>query len=370
MKNSNIVLSALLYLGRSKEVRSEFIDFLIKCEKKLTNIENIRDRVTGPLVDYIHSEDDILQKTIKNGLVFEFFYNSKIAREFVMSDEKIPDHVWEPQTTRVLRYFSKNAKNVIVGGAFFGDQTIIIANQMKGSNGICHAFEPNPTQFNTLNINIDNNNLNNIVVNRTALWSEAGKFLNIGKKNNVVDNENSNKPFLLTDEGNFSVKSSSDIFSENDNNVESITIDRYIENKGIGNIDLIMLDLEGSEINALIGAEAYLKSSNKMPTIVFEIHKLYENWDHGLENTKIFKFLKGYGYKLFAIRDYQGNVCMAASPIELIPSNKVYLKGPPHGFNILAIQKISQLDDRFVFCENVSPKLLKNRDPSLFQPIN
>ena len=74
-------------------------------------------------------------------------------------------------------------------------------------------------------------------------------------------------------------------------------------------------------------------------------------------------------YILYAIRDYQSNVNLKGYPIELIPIDFVYLKGPKHGFNILAIKDENILNDKqFRIRKNVSPKLLKHRDPKIHSP--
>jgi len=368
----NILFNALRTIGMNDSAREKFTQLIIEIENKLIlkNI-SVRDQITGPIIDSIYSEcPSPLRKKIKSGLVFDFYYNSKISREFIMSSQLKPDHVWEPQTTRVLEYFSTGAKNVIVGGAYFGDQALIIAHQMKQNGGICHAFEPNQKQISLLNQNILNNKINNLKTNKLALWSENDTILYLGEKSKNSLKNKSVKPFSLIDEGNFSTIAEKDKLSYNHSKVTTTTIDNYGKEYNLEEINLIMLDLEGGEIKALKGAERYLNKKHNKPVIIFEIHKHYENWDSGLNNTRIVKYLKSFGYSLFAIRDYQGNVNMAGHPIELIPSDNVYLEGPPHGFNMLAIEDVSQLNDDFVFTHNVSPKLLKHKDPNIHQPLH
>jgi hypothetical protein len=103
---------------------------------------------------------------------------------------------------------------------------------------------------------------------------------------------------------------------------------------------------------------------------VFEIHRHFVDWTDGLEKTSIVEFLRSRGYSVFAIRDFHNNYRMADHPIEIIPVDRVYLEGPPHGFNALATTDpnlVKRLDLRIV--ENVSPKLLLHKDPALHQPI-
>jgi hypothetical protein len=62
---------------------------------------------------------------------------------------------------------------------------------------------------------------------------------------------------------------------------------------------------------------------------------------------------------------------MRGKPVELVELDSVYLEGPPHGFNMVAVKDLSVLKtDSILFCRNVSPKLLVHRDPALHQPLS
>jgi len=128
------------------------------------------------------------------------------------------------------------------------------------------------------------------------------------------------------------------------------------------------LDTEGGETKALYGAAKTLEASS--PHVVFEIHRQFVDWSDGLENTDVVRFLTSRGYSAYAIRDFHDNYPMTGRPIEVIPMDKVYLEGPPHGFNMLASKHdvIQRLGLRVV--ESVSPKLLLDKDPALHHSIN
>jgi hypothetical protein len=132
-----------------------------------------------------------------------------------------------------------------------------------------------------------------------------------------------------------------------------------------------MLDIEGLEYSVLEGAENQLNlSTQETPIIVFEVHRSYVDWSNGLQNTEILQYLGEFGYSVFAIRDYNSNVDMTNLPIEIIPSGRVFLEGPPYGFNMVAVKDISVFNsDSFKLCYDVSPKLLKHKDPNLYQPM-
>jgi FkbM family methyltransferase len=355
----NILKSSLNEIGKNVELRSKFTSFLVEIESELKiENKNARENIIGPIIDELYKNSGVIKKQIQGGLVFNFLYNSKIAREFLLSDNFLPDHVWEPQTTRVLKYFSKGVKNVLVGGAFFGDQAIIIANEIVNNGGTCHAFEPNVRQCDMLKRNAIDNKLTNIVINQKALWDSSGLKLHLDTSG-------------MEDEGNWGATNSITTNDKIENTVDTISINDYCIKNKINSLDLIMLDLEGGEYSVLNGSTDYLnQNEDTAPILVFEVHSKYTDWKNGFDNVEIIKKLNSFGYKIFAIRDYHSNKNMNNTPIELIPSNSIYLEGPHHGFNVLAVKNVNKLNDQiFSFVKDVSPKYLDHKDPKFHQPL-
>jgi len=334
---------ALKFVGADAAARARIIaalqQFELLPERRFTTV---RDDVTGPIVDALHASLDVVRKELSNGLVFEFPYRSKIARDFVMSIPEKPDHVWEPQTTKLLLHLAGGASHVVVGGAYFGDQAIPIAHAMRG-RGVCHAFEPNGEMAAMLERNAALNALDNVRVHPLALWSDTTSHL-------VFVGDDAYASTVAAESG-----------------VPTTTIDAYAEASGIERVDLIMLDLEGGELNVLRGAERQL--SRHAPHVVFEVHRSYVDWSQGLHNTEIVRLLASFGYTLFAVRDFQSNYDLRGRPVELVPVETAYLEGPPHGLNLLAIKDTSVIEnEQFAIVPNVSSKLLLHRDPKLHHP--
>jgi hypothetical protein len=119
-------------------------------------------------------------------------------------------------------------------------------------------------------------------------------------------------------------------------------------------------------------AERFLtQPAESAPSIVFEVHALYVDWADGLASMPIVRLLEERGYSTCCVRDYQSNVVMRGEPIELIPRERAVLAGPPHGFNMLAVKDAALVSgDEFRVRVDVSPKLLRHRDPALHQPIH
>lgn len=344
--------AALGSVGQHPHLREEIVGLCHRIERELAKPDfDVREQITGPILDALHSELGPLQKRLKSGLLFHFTYSGKIARDFVMSGEE-PDHVWEPQTTKLLLHFAKRAQAMLIAGAYAGDQALLVAQTLAERGGTCHCFEPDANQLAMLRKNAEVNDLaSSMVLNDLALWRSENASIKL-----VGESELGRPQEMQGDDG---------------NGIRTTTVDAYGARHKLNSIDVLMLDVEGGEYDILCGASHYLsQAAGTAPHVIFEIHSAYVDWSHGLEHTNIGELLRGSGYKLYAIRDYQSNVAMPDSPVELVDVADVYLQGPPHGFNMLAVKDEAVLDDPlFRMCRGVSPKLLRHRDPLLHQPL-
>ena len=163
-------------LQNNPQLKQYFIQALIDFENKGGHPgTTVRDIVSGPLADELFMGEKF-SKELDNGIKINFVYNSKIAREFLLSQPAIPNHVWEPQTTKILLHFSKNAENVIIAGAYFGDQAIPVAYNIR-ETGVCHTFEPNKNNSDLIIENAKLNGLTNVLINNLALWNKSNEKL-------------------------------------------------------------------------------------------------------------------------------------------------------------------------------------------------
>src|SRR6218665_2304982 len=285
--NKEKIAEALALIGSQKKLRESFVEWCKQVEQELPYTGSIRDDLTRHLVDAVYANVPMETKSLANGLTFDFIPNigSKVAREFIMSTPKVPDFVWEPQTTRLLLYLSNFGKNVVIGGAYFVDQTLLVAENIKAKNGSVFAFDLNAKQISILEKNCKTNNISNVKVTPLGLWSNSKTLLN------------------LSDDDDLAFAS----LVEDSESANTITVDDFMEKNKINELGLIMLDIEGSEFEVLKGAEKQLKKpAGESPNIIFEIHRSYVNWDKGLASTDIVKYLQSFGYKIFSLRDFQG----------------------------------------------------------------
>jgi FkbM family methyltransferase len=253
-------------------------------------------------------------------------------------------------TSRILVDLAKGAKNVVIGGAYFGDHAVLIAREIAGNGGVVHAFEPNTQQRGMLMKNAELNALSNIRPRPEGLWHDSTTNLKLVGYDSFA---------------------SAEVAQAGDDTFKTVTIADYLAAAGVNRLDLIVLDIEGAELGALRGAEPFLSQpAGEAPAILFEVHRHYVDWSNGLANTDIAKLLTGHGYTLFGLRDFNSNYDLAGKPVELIPMDAIHLEGPPHGFNMVAVKNPKVFDrPGYSIVRDVSPKYLRHKDPKLHHPL-
>lgn len=344
--------NALKMIAERDEWRAALIRHLLAFEKDIaTPGVDIREDVTGPIVDALYDDDQVVRKTLSNGVTLEFLYRSKIARDFVMSEPTVPDYAWEPATSRILVELAKKSKQVVIGGAYFGDHAILIAREVAKNGGTVHAFEPNNEQRGMLKRNAELNGLTNVAPRPEGLWS------------------NSTTTLKLVGYDSFAAAETADAGA--DDAFKTVTISDYLKAANVDQLDLIVIDIEGAELAALEGALPFLDMpAGKAPNILFEVHRHYVDWSNGIEKTPIVKLLTDRGYQVFALRDFNSNYDLAKHKIELIPLDAIHLEGPPHGFNMVATKDPATFaGDIYAQVRDVSPKYLRHKDPALHHPV-
>lgn len=346
--------AALRTVAASPAARDKVLAMCRSIEQDLASYAgSVRDDITGPIIDALHDETTRLRKTLSDGTVFEFLYRTKIARDFLMSTPEQPDHVWEPQTTKLLLRLCAAGGHALVGGAYFGDQVVLMARRLALAGGTCHAFEPNADQLAMLRRNAELNAVGNIRSWRLGLWSDSTSHLRLVGHDSFAHAERADA-------------------ADGAASFATITVDDYCAQQDIDRLSLIMLDIEGAELNVFRGAAKQLsRPAGAAPNLVFEVHRHYVDWSHGLQNAGIVRELADYGYHVYAVRDFNSNVDMRGRPVELVPVDDIYLDGPPHGFNMVAVKDPALLRAAdFALCPGVSPKLLWHRDPALHHPLH
>lgn len=139
------------------------------------------------------------------------------------------------------------------------------------------AIEPNPDYFYSLRKRVLDSNITNVIFINKATWSEQGS-----------------KQFDTNGYGSAIVNMSI--------SVETDTIDNIISNLGITHIDFIKMDIEGAEIESLLGATNILDNTRKIVVSAYHYRKNDQNKD---EQTYLWveKYLKSKGFNTITTED-------------------------------------------------------------------
>jgi len=133
---------------------------------------------------------------------------------------------------------------VIDGGGCWGDTALYFA-YLVGEKGKVYSFEFSPDNLDVFerNLSLNPQLADRVQVTTLALWDKTGVELNY-----IADGPSTNPNKQWTDE------------HQDSQQVLTITIDDFVEEKSIKRVDFIKMDIEGSELNALKGAEKTLRT--------------------------------------------------------------------------------------------------------------
>jgi FkbM family methyltransferase len=213
-------------------------------------------------------------------IIFLFFtkrFGYNIRKQEII--DKSNDPIWV--VSKILDLEKVNL--VVDAGASIGDITIKFTEDFPNSE--VHALEPFPKFFEILNEK--SKIYNRIIPYACALSNTNGKaLLNINKS------EGTNS--LLNTEFHKSNPHSSLLETKGTIEVETKTLDKIFPKE---TIDLLKLDLQGGEYNALKGAENLLKHG-RIKCIICEVmfQKSYKNQSNGSE---LILYLEEQGFKIF-----------------------------------------------------------------------
>lgn len=188
-----------------------------------------------------------------------FIYNSPDFKRFLR------DNPHENGEVKFLGSHLQKGMNVIDIGGYVGVSTTVIAKSI-GETGKLYSFEPVPEHFEILNKNISSNGLRNVKTYQKVISNHVGI---------ITFHKNDASSSIIPERGNYEIQ------------IDSTTIDTFLQAADVDGIDFINMDCEGSELYALEGARNTLRN-NKIK-IFCEIH-------HG--------FLKRLGLSVQQIVEY------------------------------------------------------------------
>ena len=205
-------------------------------------------------------------KIKKHGCVYTIFGTKMYLRknDKYISRDIATYYCWEPDETKFLGNYIKKGMNVVDIGANIGYYTLLFSKWVN-QEGKVFSFEPDPDNFQLILKNIEANQCKNITALNKAISNNSGPtFLYLSEDNNFGDHR-------LTDAFPYEINSHRKKIE-----IESIKLDDFfsIDKK----IDLIKMDIQGSEILALNGMNDVINNNKKLAIFT-------EFWPYAIEKT-------------------------------------------------------------------------------------
>ena len=173
-------------------------------------------------------------------------------------------------------------------GAYRGDTVSLFNVSFPTSN--IHAFEPFDESFEYLKNRF--NNKDNITVNNKAIGSS------ISNNQSMYITKNSGSSSLLKPEKNANILwEGNPLEFKKKVNVKTTTIDLYCKNNNIKNIHLLKIDVQGSELDVLKGAEQILKDGRVK--LIFTEISIAPNYKEQTDLDVLINYLKKYNFQIF-----------------------------------------------------------------------
>lgn len=199
----------------------------------------------------------------KEQLIFDLFGKYKFSLNLNHHDLEssfyyfIPER-YEHKTQRYIKETVHKNMLTIDIGAHLGLFTILLADRV-GPSGKVYSFEPGSENYKQLKLNLELNQLSQAVPINRALS-------HVSAHTHLILNERSNAGHFLEEINNRHRASQKQLSEE----IETITLDEFVEDEKIKKIDLIKMDAERSEDLILEGAKRTL-ASGMIDRIICEI---------------------------------------------------------------------------------------------------
>jgi FkbM family methyltransferase len=201
---------------------------------------------------------------------------------------------------RELVWLSKNVSpgSVTVDvGASFGIYTLVAA-RAAGISGQVFSFEPATAAFDILKANVDRNRLTNVHAFRCALGERDGE-------GELYHHRDSSRNSLAHAAG----------MAGTSESVHLTTLGKVLDTAGVEKVDLIKIDVEGTEELVLKGCSTMVRRAR--PKIIIELSPARAS-AIGLRADGAWQLLASLGYKMYEIAS-GGRLCrVERSPQRLI----------------------------------------------------
>ena len=186
--------------------------------------------------------------------------------------------VYEYRKTRLFYQLVKEGMTVLDIGAFEGNYSILLA-KLLNDKGKVLAFEPDPENCSFLEENVRVNEFKSIEVHQYALSDTEGTatFYPGGGLGSIVTRSSWYAHF-----------------QREPTTVPVRRLDNVLAELAISHVDIMKIDVEGSEILVLRGAEQTLRNNS--------VHLLMDiDVESNAERIALYKLLDSFGYEMYRI---------------------------------------------------------------------
>jgi FkbM family methyltransferase len=210
---------------------------------------------------------------------------------------------YEPNAFMFLRTALQPGMVVVDGGANEGLFTLFAA-QRVGPEGTVLSVEPSTREFERLEANIEINRLGNVKAFKVALGSRAGEVVLA-----VAEPRHAGMNTVEPRDPGHSVP----LWTESTEAVSLETIDEIVARSGLARLDLVKLDIEGSEVDALDGAHAAIARFRPIILLEAEEERLAQQ---GRTKEDLTRALDELGYDLWVFDAGSAQLRRAEPPRE------------------------------------------------------
>jgi len=221
------------------------------------------------------------------------YFDSYLAGDLCCSSIFLDSY--EPFTTEIFKRVVKKGNIVVDLGANIGYYSLLAA-RIVGMEGKVYAFEPEPRNHGLLLKNIELNKYSNIIPVQKAVSNKSG----------------ATKLFISTS-GGHSIHELSDgrDFVE----VETVTLDEFLKEEG-HHVDVIKIDVEGAEIDAIEGMKQVIKENRNLKMFV-------EFWPYAIRKAgkspeEFFSKLLNHGFVIYGINEKERELRKISNPSEAL----------------------------------------------------
>lgn len=191
---------------------------------------------------------------------------------------------YEPIECYLICQIAKKGMTIVDAGANIGFYSLMFSN-VVAENGKVFSFEPVPHNYQQFQENLDHSqNVENVQLILKGLWNKT-ETLTFSLDESMDKNA-----------GSFTAGKVQSAFKQFSCHVT--TLDEFVDENRIEKIDIIKMDIEGAELNALRGAENVLRKDH--PIILLEVCD-YTCASVGHTPDDLWNYLKQFDYKIFEI---------------------------------------------------------------------